>query len=217
MNKTLIFPYEAHYAISHEPTGLERELWVVLHGYGQLSEFFLRKFLPFDSADCLILAPEGTNYGYLKGFQGKVGANWMTKYQREKAIQNNHRYLDLLLEDVLSRFTIPPKIHILGFSQGAATATRWASCLAFPVQTLVLWAGGFAHDLELNLAKSQFSNTRIIMVSGDRDEFLTSESQKKQEEMLQGIDKEAVHLKFKGGHELPAEIVQKVMTFEILG
>ena len=217
MKRSIVFPYKANFSLSHVPTGAELDLWVVFHGYGQLSEFFLRKFQPLDSTERLFLAPEGTNYGYLKEFQGRVGANWMTKYEREKAIENNHRYLDLLLEEVLSSFPKLPRIHVLGFSQGAATATRWAARWKNPVRTLVLWAGGFAHDLELNMAKNQFSDTRFIIVYGDQDEYLSEESQAKQKEMLQNLGKQAINLQFRGGHELPPEMIQKVVAFENLG
>lgn len=217
MKRSIVFPYEASFSLSHDPTGTELELWVLFHGYGQLSEFFLRKFQSLDTANRLFLAPEGTNYGYLKDFQGRVGANWMTKYEREMAIENNHRYLDHLLEEILSSFQKPPIIHVLGFSQGAATATRWAARWKILVHTMVLWAGGFAHDLELKLAKSQFSQTQFILVYGDQDEYLSEESQTKQKEMLQNLGKQAIHLQFRGGHELPSEMIQKVVTFENLG
>lgn len=127
MKKSINFQFQAQYSFSHEPSFQEKEIWLVVHGYGQLAEFFLRKFQGFDSPDRLFVAPEGTNYGYLNGFSGRVGANWMTKHEREIAIQNNHNYLDLLIGNLLSQYKERPKINVLGFSQGAATATRWAS------------------------------------------------------------------------------------------
>ena len=105
MKKSISFQYQAQYSVSHEPTFEEKEIWLLLHGYGQLAEFFLRKFQGFDSSDRLFVVPEATNYGYLTGFSGRVGANWMTKHERETAIQNNHNYLDLLMEDLLIRIS----------------------------------------------------------------------------------------------------------------
>ncbi len=176
MKKSINFQFQAQYSVSHEPTFKEKEIWLVLHGYGQLAEFFLRKFQGFDSADRLFIAPEGTNYGYLNGFAGRVGANWMTKHEREIAIQNNHNYLDLLMENLLSQYQDMPKINLLGFSQGAATATRWASRWNGQVYQLVLWAGGFAQDMVLEDAQEKFSKTKLTVVLGDQDEFITSES-----------------------------------------
>ena len=215
MKKSIRFSYEAHYFISHEPSGKEKELWLVFHGYGQLAEFFIRKFLPFDSADRVILAPEGTNYGYLKEFQGRVGANWMTKHEREVAIANNHRYLNLLLEQTLEKFEQLPKIHVLGFSQGAATSTRWASQWKGQIATLVLWAGGFAQDLSLDLGREKFEHTELILAFGDQDKLIQEEHKVRQMALVQSLGKAIQVLTFPGGHELDAHLLEKIMNHEI--
>ena len=215
MKKSILFSYEAHYSISHEPSGKEKELWLVFHGYGQLAEFFIRKFLPFDSADRIFLAPEGTNYGYLKEFQGRVGANWMTKHEREVAIDNNHRYLNLLMEQTLEKFEQFPKIHILGFSQGAATSTRWASQWPGQIETLVLWAGGFAQDLSLDLGREKFEHTELILAFGDQDELIQEEHKAHQLELVQSLGKAIRVLTFPGGHELDPDLLEKIMNHKV--
>ncbi|MFC3416924.1 alpha/beta hydrolase [Algoriphagus hitonicola] len=209
MKKSIKFPFEAQYSLSHEPAGNETDLWVLFHGYGQLSEFFIRKFLLFDNDQRLFLAPEGTNYQYLSGFEGRVGANWMTKYERETAIANNQRYLDQLMEEILGSFEKLPKIHVLGFSQGAATASRWASQWSGKISTLVLWAGGFAHDMKIEGAKEKFFDTKITMIYGNQDEFLTPESIQKQEEWLSILEKKPEKITFEGGHELNEAVLEK--------
>ena len=211
MKKSLSFSYETPYYLSQDPTGKEQEVWIVLHGYGQLAEFFIRKFLPYASSDLLVVAPEGTNHNYLNEFQGRVGANWMTSYQREMAIANNHRMLNQLMNDLLSKFTNPPKIHLLGFSQGAATGTRWASQWAGHLETMVLWGGGFAHDLTLEVAKEKFAATEILVVLGERDELITEESKKKQVDLLEALDKPLKLLTFPGGHELDSNLLDKII------
>ena len=212
MKKRIEFLYQASYCVSHEPNFQEKEIWIVFHGYGQLAEFFIRKFRSFDSSDRLIVAPEGTNYGYLEGFSGRVGANWMTRHERELAIDNNHRFLDKLLGVILSKYDQRPNIHILGFSQGAATATRWASRWNGKVESLVLWAGGFAEDLVLSEAKEIFSQTKITLVLGHQDELITSESILKQEILLSNIVKNYETIGFEGGHELDLNVLEKIFS-----
>lgn len=214
MKKSILFSYEAHYSISHEPSGKEKELWLVFHGYGQLAEFFIRKFLQFDSKDRVFLAPEGTNYGYLKEFQGRVGANWMTKHEREVAIANNHRYLNLLMNQTLEKFAQVPRIHVLGFSQGAATSTRWASQWSGKIDTLVLWAGGFAQDLSLDLGRDKFEQSELILAFGDQDELIQEEHKKQQVELIQALGKQPKEFNFAGGHELDADLLQKIINRE---
>lgn len=212
MKKSIQFTYETSYFLSHEPTGKEQEIWIVLHGYGQLAEFFIRKFIPHASENRLFIAPEGTNHNYLKDFQGRVGANWMTSYQRETAIANNHRYLNGIMEEVLSAFKQVPSIHLLGFSQGAATGTRWASQWKGTLDSLVLWGGGFAHDLALEAAKEKFTTTAVILVHGLEDELVTDESKKRQEELLLALGKPLNLLNFFGGHELDPQMVERIIN-----
>ena len=212
MKKLVEFTYQAHYSVSHEPTFREKEIWIIFHGYGQLAEFFIRKFLPYDNPDRLIIAPEGTNYSYLNGFHGRVGANWMTRHEREVAIENNHRLLDKLMENILPEFEEIPVIHVLGFSQGAATATRWVSRWSGKVKSLILWAGGFAQDLVLEDVKAVFSETKLIMVLGEQDELITPESILKQEELIYNLGKTFLKISFSGGHELNAEILENIFN-----
>lgn len=210
MKKRIQFTYEANYSITHDPTFEEKEIWLVLHGYGQLAEYFIRKFQAFDSASRLFVAPEGTNYTYQEGFRGRVGANWMTRHERETAIANNHRYLDLLMEELLAGYHVKPIVNVLGFSQGAATATRWASNWSGEVKKLVLWAGGFAEDLKLENVEAKFSATELIMVLGNQDELILPESIEKQEEMIKKLAIPVKKYFFEGGHELDQEMLGKI-------
>ncbi|SEG32540.1 alpha/beta hydrolase [Algoriphagus boritolerans] len=212
MKQSIRFEYESHYFLSQEPTFRENEIWLVVHGYGQLAEFFIRKFKSFFSEDRLFIAPEGTNYNYLEGFQGRVGANWMTKHERETAIENNHRLLDTLIDSYLDHYEKKPKINVLGFSQGAATATRWASVWKGKIDTLVLWSGGFAHDLNLDVANDAFAETDLILVLGEKDELITPESIQMQDELIAGLGKEVMRLFFEGGHQLDTDVLKKIIN-----
>lgn len=183
-----------------------------MHGYGQLAEFFLRKFNSFFSPEKLFIAPEGTNYNYLEGFQGRVGANWMTKHERETAIENNHRLLDQLIDSLLEKYAEKPKINVLGFSQGAATATRWASQWKGKVETFVLWAGGFALDLDIQEANLAFAETDLILVLGEKDDLITNESIIMQDDLILSLGKAVKRLTFDGGHELDARVLEKIIN-----
>lgn len=212
MKRSIRFEYESHYFLSQEPTFEEKEIWLVVHGYGQLAEFFVRKFKKFFSPERLFIAPEGTNYNYLEGFQGRVGANWMTKHERETAIENNHRLLDKLIDSFLEKYQVKPIIKVLGFSQGAATATRWASVWDGKIDTLVLWSGGFALDLNLEAADEAFSETELILVLGESDDLINPESIKKQEELILNLGKAVKRMTFDGGHELDTDVLEKIIN-----
>ncbi len=75
----LIIPKTARYFQNGELNQSTSEVWIVCHGYGQLANFFLRKFDLLNSNTTCIIAPEGLHRYYLEGSAGRVGASWMTK------------------------------------------------------------------------------------------------------------------------------------------
>jgi len=47
-----------------------KRIWLIFHGYGQLSEYFLRKFHTLDPETNFLIAPQGLSKFYLEGFTG---------------------------------------------------------------------------------------------------------------------------------------------------
>jgi predicted esterase len=207
MKSAIKYEHLAHFRTSQEVNCKEKEILIALHGYGQLSEFFLRKLTPLFLKERLIVVPEATNYYYLQGFSGRVGANWMTKHERESAILNNNNYLNAILNSILKNYEYLPLIKILGFSQGAATATRWLSQLDVSVDTLILWGGGFAHDLEMGRTAHQLEKTKCIIALGDKDELITSESMSKQDELIKAMNLKVEMIRYPGGHDLDLNVL----------
>ena len=113
------------------------EAWVVLHGYGQLASRFLRGFESIATPTRLVVAPEGLSRFYLDAGAGKVGASWMTKEDRAHEIEDYLAYL----EQVRAALIPPVPLTILGFSQGVATAARWAVATAPAPVRLICWGG----------------------------------------------------------------------------
>ncbi|MCH6198081.1 alpha/beta hydrolase [Aquiflexum sp. LQ15W] len=212
MKATLTYRHRGQYHMSHLPNRNEKEIIVALHGYGQLAEYFLKKLEPIFSDDRLVIVPEATNYSYQKGFSGRVGANWMTSHERETAIQNNNNYLNEILESVLMKYGQKPSVKVIGFSQGAATATRWVSQLSFKIDKLVLWSGGFAHDLNVSNAGEKLKNTDVVVVLGNSDPMLTPESIQKQDEFIASLPFEVRRLEFNGGHDLDLPLMRSIFT-----
>ena len=49
----------------HVGTPDARDVWVALHGYGQLAEYFVRHFVPFAGDERLVVAPEALSRFYV--------------------------------------------------------------------------------------------------------------------------------------------------------
>jgi len=149
-------------------------LLYVLHGYGQLAPYFIRKFDYLK--DYFIVAPEGMHRFYLKGSSGRVGASWMTKEERMDDIEDNCKWLTELHQKLTADQTYE-KVIILGFSQGGATAARWFYDERMQADHLIMWASVFPPDLSPeNLIKDHTGPQLFVL--GDQDEYFEQEQQK---------------------------------------
>lgn len=163
----------ARYCTVGELSAATESVWFVLHGYGQLAPYFIRKFESIASSTTLVVAPEALSRFYLEGFTGRVGATWMTREERQAEIEDYVDYLNQLYQHVLGGFDVKSlEINILGFSQGTATACRWIEHGAVKFDRLVLWAGYFAHGIQDVISPATLQHKKVTLVYGTEDEFL---------------------------------------------
>ena len=142
---------------------------IALHGYGQLAQFFIRWFNCLDLDKYEIIAPEGLHRFYLNGTSGRVGASWMTKEERETDIEDYIRYLNQIPE-AEDKFTV-----LIGFSQGAATASRWYYNTSKKIDQLVLWGGVFPNDINYSNTRKTENNNPPILLFGNNDQYYSVE------------------------------------------
>ncbi len=197
------FSYQARYLKVGTTDREVTDILFVLHGYGQLAPYFLKKFEGLALPGLQIVAPEGLSRFYLEGFSGRVGATWMTKEDRLTDIKNYLTYLnavyDAILEPLKSKTV---RIHLLGFSQGAATVTRWAIQGGKPFDRLILWAGIFPHDMDLGRAQKTFKEKELFLIYGDQDPFITEEKKTELLKMLKALPFSPEVMAFHGAHDI---------------
>ncbi|MDF1672597.1 MAG: alpha/beta hydrolase [Vicingaceae bacterium] len=182
-----------------------KTIWYVLHGYGMLSEFFIKKFEVLLNQDTCIIAPEGLSKFYTQGFYGRVGATWMTKEDREIEIQDYINYLNQLHQFISSENSNTDlKINLLGFSQGGATVSRWAANGKVKFNNLILWASVFPEDM--NFKKVNTDNTFLLY--GSKDEFATHEKVNEQKALLNNKASFSI-IEFEGKHDIPKDVLIK--------
>lgn len=180
------------------------KLLIVLHGYGQLAEFFIRKFNGVPK-DYLIVAPEGMHRFYINGTSGRVGASWMTKEDRESDIVDNLNWLTQLFIELTKQKSFEKTI-LLGFSQGGATAARWYYSNKVHFDQLILWASVFPPDLEKPENQSNSSNFFVI---GTEDEYYDAEAQKNEIEFYEKIGFNT--LQFDGKHDIENDTLKRIL------
>ena len=211
----LDFTYRARYQKIGEINPQTTDIWFVFHGYGQLSQFFIKKFEWLDQGRQCIIAPEGLSRFYLNGFSGRVGATWMTKEDRLNDINNYLSYLNSIYQKELEHVDITSlNIHLLGFSQGTATSTRWALQPQIQFTRLILWAGMLPSDMDLELARKRLQNKPLLLVYGDQDEYVTEERLVPQKELLKALKLSPEEIVFKGGHDMDLPTLQKISSYD---
>lgn len=201
VNKTLRY-------FTHGDPHKADHIWIVLHGYGQLAYYFLRKFNVLDPDKHFVVAPEGLHRFYLSGTSGRVGASWMTKEARLDDIHDNHVFLDQLSNQLLSTYHFSKRT-LLGFSQGGATASRWHQRKTFNAHHFVLWACVFPPDLEQAYEDSAFQNSSNHFVIGNQDEYFQHQLKEVINDYQQSLPNLNVH-KFEGSHTIDQRTLKKL-------
>jgi predicted esterase len=207
----------ARYQQLGEASPATRQLWVVLHGYGQLAEYFIRHFRPLHAADpagTVIVAPEGLSRFYLHGTDGRIGASWMTRADRLREIADQSSYLTQLLASLLAACPATTRVTVLGFSQGTATASRWLATYAghWRPQRLILWAGDFPADIAPQLAWQAVQGLPVALVSGDQDAYVSPDKLEEQADALRQHGARVTTHSFSGGHTLDAALLHHLYT-----
>jgi predicted esterase len=195
----------AHYYTIGEPGPHIRQFWLVCHGYGQLANEFLQDFEQLNNEHTLVVAPEGMNHFYRKGFSGPVGANWMTRHFREDEIRDYAKYLQDLYTHYLAQLPKDVRVVLLGFSQGTATVCRWMLAMQPHFHDLLLWAGLPPEDLDYQKFHNYLADKNLYLLYGSSDPFLTPDHLTQLHEMEEKNGVDFGELPFEGGHEIPSE------------
>lgn len=213
--RELNFSFKARYfraGILNQDT---RSIWIVLHGYGQLAPYFMRKFQVLDDGHTFLLAPEGLSRFYLSELtdagrkDNKVGATWMTRENRLTDIDNYITYLNEVFRKELSGFDHVP-VTVMAFSQGCATACRWVSQGTVRFDRLILWAGLFPPDMDFSAGQQALKNKKTIMVVGNHDPFVTTERMAEFDSLASKLGVAPEKIIFEGKHEMNEEVLKKL-------
>ena len=193
-----------------------RELWIACHGYGQLAAPFAAALEPLLESSRMVAVPEALSRFYLDdpakrhGPDSPIGASWMTREDREREIDDYVGYLDHVATTLLGEIGKSARVTALGFSQGAATAARWAALGKTKIERLVVWGGTLPTDLPNATGAALFRGAAVTLVGGRKDKLATPEALERDRKALsdRGI---AVSLYWHdGGHSLSSATLREI-------
>lgn len=199
---------QASYRTLNELTDKTERIWLVFHGYGQLTEFFIKKFERLNPITNFIVAPQGLSKYYVDGVSGRVGASWMTREDRLTEIENQFSYLD----QVTNQFSLKGKeLVYFGFSQGTATMGRYAAYAKISFQKMIIWAGTFPPDTNPADWNYLSGNEEIVYYTSKEDPYFKEEFIDQQNKVVKAAMEVKPELRwYEGGHRVIPEIVAEL-------
>jgi predicted esterase len=213
----------ARLAMLGPDSGDVREIWYLLHGYGELAAPFLNGARALDNGSRLLVAPEALSRFYEGDVQArlhreaKVGASWMTREDRDAEIADYIAYLDTVHDSIIAKFSgAAPRVTVLGFSQGGATAARWVANGRVNPARLIVWGSQMPPELDLANPDAQLRRAETVLVIGDTDVFATPKIVAKETEKLRAAGFPFRFVSFHGGHRLDDATLVALSAFGTL-
>ena len=186
-------------------------VWIVLHGYGMLSEYFVKKFECIINETTLVIAPEATNRFYLGNNYNRVGASWMTKLDREQEISDNILFLDKLFSIIKKEIGHDNfKLNTLGFSQGGPALVRWLMSNKLNTNSLILWGSDIPKDSLVTENKSRWNSIKLKIVIGKNDEYINEEKKQEFVEIVKSYGLKYELIEYEGSHKIVEEELKKI-------
>ena len=209
--KTVHYTAQNTYLTQNPITQKTKNVWLVFHGIGYLSRYFITYFQGLDPNENHIIVPQAPSKYYLKNEYKYVGASWLTKENTPMEIENVLNYVDAVFESE----QIPSDLNLIlfGFSQGVSIATRWLVHYKIQIKALFLYAGGIPNELK----KEDFDfldldATTVKIIYGDSDGYLTPDRLELEKSKIDSLfNHKAEVLTFKGGHEVKPEIINGLL------
>jgi predicted esterase len=130
----------------------------------------------------------------------------MTKEDREAEIRDYVRYLDALCEQLMISQR-QPRVVVVGFSQGGATAARWSALGAARIDRVILWGALLPPDLDLSKASATFRGASLTYAIGNRDQYISAEMIEKERVRLAVSKMTAEIIEFEGGHSIKRSVL----------
>jgi predicted esterase len=180
MEKQISYTHNNSYSTLNTISSSTKNIWLVFHGMGYLSRYFMRYFKKLNPEENFIIAPQAPSKYYHGSNFKHVGASWLTKDNTLIETANILAYVDAVFNtekpDELPRFIV------LGYSQGVSIATRWLSSRKIQCDEIVLHSGGIPEELRPIDFEYLDPKTKVTYIYGNKDQYIT-EARKTEEEL----------------------------------
>jgi predicted esterase len=176
--------------------GATRGVLVGFHGYMEHAAIQMQRLQDIPGAARWTLVSVQALHRFYRGRSEEVVASWMTRQDREAAIADNLEYVDAALDGV--PHDASTRIVYAGFSQGVATAFRSALLGRRRAAGVISVGGDVPPEL---LSDPAWRFPPVLLARGERDEWLTADTFKRDVDALAARGTPFQPLPFDGAHE----------------
>jgi predicted esterase len=207
--KEAVYTTKNTYSTLNQQTEKTKNVWIIFHGMGYLSKYFIEYFSDLDADENYIIAPQAPSKYYQDRSFKHVGASWLTRENTVLETQNVLNYVNAVFEKEMTREI--PNLFVMGYSQGVSIATRWVARQKIQCHKLILHSGGIPIELKPEDFDFLKPETDVVYIYGNKDQYITES--RKTEEHLRGTQlfKERLKIEvFDGIHEVNTDLLLKI-------
>ena len=208
MQKETVYQSTNTYDTLNELTAKTKTVWLVFHGIGYLSRYFIRLFQNLNPEENYIIAPQAPSKYYKNNEYKKVGASWLTKENTKLETENVLRYVD----SVVSNEELPEhlKFVVLGYSQGVSIASRWIASRKIMPDDFVIISGAFPKELTQRDFVFLTEKVRTTHIVGENDPYFLKQNVENEKMRVKDILPRIVFKTHPGGHELDINTLKHI-------
>ncbi|WP_179315132.1 alpha/beta hydrolase [Winogradskyella undariae] len=207
--KEITYTTRNSYSTLNTLTEQTKTVWLVCHGMGYLSRYFLRYFKNLDAKENYIIAPQAPSKFYIQP-RMHVGANWLTRDQTETSMDNILNYMDAVLD--AEQIPKDIKLIVFGYSQGVSVAMRYLAKRKLRCNQLVLHSGGIPIELKADDFKYLSKATKIKLIYGTEDEYLNeARIEIESKRAIELFGKQVEFIPFKGKHVVNVSYINNLV------
>jgi len=209
MEKKVIYTASNTYSVLNSYTEKTKNVWMVFHGLGYLSKYFIKYFSELSPEENFIIAPQAPSKYYQDKKFRHVGASWLTRENTAEETKNVLAYIDEVYKSEISK--TPKNFIVLGYSQGVSIATRWVAKSKISCNELILHSGGIPTELKQGDFSFLNNNTKVTYLYGNKDQYITEARMTEQQIIGNHLFGKQLHIEvFEGIHEVNKTFIKKL-------
>ena len=203
INGKMQISHTVYYSVQVPEQKGPHPLLIVLHGFGQVADQFIKVFEPLGQKGILVAAPQAAHQFYTHLKKGQVGFSWLTRYERDRSVVDFVAYMEQFYKLLQETCEVDSqRVFMLGFSQGVSMAYRTWAHSSLPVRGVIACGGDLPPDIVEQL--DALPPIQILLVHGRQDEEVSPEKAQEALKYLRARGLKSELFDFEGGHVVPS-------------